>query len=554
MDLNDDPDDSEHSEPSDHTDQQGRDEIVIEATDRTDGTDGTDHHTPIEDSAEEDEPQWITPNTLEQTSESVQDAQDTQEDLQHDAPSESFDKLDHEHSPDPSTCAFSGSASEVVVWSSPELDEQGLYTQVVDCSGLLVTGDEHLPNPSYVGGEKKNAIGDYYVILQAVFKDTGALKISKPHVITERAGSADDAIQSTREKVGNKDAAVLHPAGLDFSKAERVWYHATRIPDGYLSSFQTGDFRSHERPVDIPPDATLDTTVNSILPNAQHEVKEALEDRATSPISSPRISFAFGEALPEEVVHECSRAQVVQPLNETSNVTGGRAASALQVMRVRENAKLPVRASEGAAGYDLSCHTGFNILPFERKKVPIGISLRLPEMHYGRIADRSSMALKGIDVRAGVIDTDYRGELVVVLHNTGNEMWSFQAGERIAQLIIERISTPSIHETTELAHTKRDAGGFGSTGTGSIEAPVDAHVVAESTTRMQAHIDVQVDATACDDQEERDVHPREQPPPVEFEVKEETFRSLSPTPRRLRTTSGTIRATNVPCLDDQAHE
>lgn len=128
-------------------------------------------------------------------------------------------------------------------------------------------------------------------------------------------------------------------------------------------------------------------------------------------------------------------------------------------------AKLPVRGSAQAAGYDLFACEDAVIPKGGRAVVQTGIHVALPEGHYGRVAPRSGLAVKhGIDVGAGVVDSDYRGLLGVVLFNFGSDDFQFHAGDRIAQLVIEKISTPDVEEVDSLDDTTRGSGGFGSTG------------------------------------------------------------------------------------------
>jgi dUTP pyrophosphatase len=93
------------------------------------------------------------------------------------------------------------------------------------------------------------------------------------------------------------------------------------------------------------------------------------------------------------------------------------------------------------------------------------IAVAIPEGHYGRVAPRSGLALKNfIDVGAGVIDADYRGPIGVLIFNFGDVSFKIGRGDRIAQLILERISTPYVEVVQELPETERGSGGFGSTG------------------------------------------------------------------------------------------
>lgn len=131
---------------------------------------------------------------------------------------------------------------------------------------------------------------------------------------------------------------------------------------------------------------------------------------------------------------------------------------------MRAGARLPVRASEGSAGADLFCVESFVLASGERRGIPTGISVEIPHGYYGRVAPRSGLAARhGIDVLAGVIDSDYRGELIILLINLGTESVSFQAGDRIAQLIIENAAS-SQFEQGDLSDTTRGEGGFGSSG------------------------------------------------------------------------------------------
>lgn len=141
-------------------------------------------------------------------------------------------------------------------------------------------------------------------------------------------------------------------------------------------------------------------------------------------------------------------------------------APALLVKKLHADAKLPSRGSALAAGYDLSSLEDFTLAPNSRHAFSTGISLAVPVGHYGRVAPRSGLAVKhGIDVGAGVIDADYRGEVKVLLFNFGEVAYEVKKGERIAQLVLERISTPEVTEVEDLDSTARGENGFGSTGT-----------------------------------------------------------------------------------------
>lgn len=137
----------------------------------------------------------------------------------------------------------------------------------------------------------------------------------------------------------------------------------------------------------------------------------------------------------------------------------------LRWKRLTAQAKAPVRGSEQAAGLDLCSDQQYRIAPGARQLISTGIAVEIPAGYYGRIAPRSGLAVKnGIDVGAGVVDSDYRGEVKVLLFNFGSEEFVVNVGDRIAQFIIEPYSSVSVVETKVLETTDRGQGGFGSTG------------------------------------------------------------------------------------------
>jgi dUTP pyrophosphatase len=139
---------------------------------------------------------------------------------------------------------------------------------------------------------------------------------------------------------------------------------------------------------------------------------------------------------------------------------------ALKCVIMAPGARLPVRKSDGAAGYDLHALHAADILPRGPPvQIRTGIAVEIPAGHYGRIAPRSSLAIEGITTMAGVIDSDYRGELVIILVNLHpTEIVHIAAGDRVAQLILERISMLPVMAVDALGETGRGDGGFGSTG------------------------------------------------------------------------------------------
>jgi dUTP pyrophosphatase len=126
--------------------------------------------------------------------------------------------------------------------------------------------------------------------------------------------------------------------------------------------------------------------------------------------------------------------------------------------------RVPFVAGEQAPG-DISRELGVVIAPGERRLIKNGLAAEIPHKAYARIAPRSGLAFKhGMDVLAGVIDEDYRGEWGVLLINLGGSNFVVRHGDRIAQAVIERISRPVVSEVFELSETGRGGGGYGSTG------------------------------------------------------------------------------------------
>jgi len=137
----------------------------------------------------------------------------------------------------------------------------------------------------------------------------------------------------------------------------------------------------------------------------------------------------------------------------------------LLIKRLSDKARLPTRGSPLAAGYDLYSAEKTVIVARGKALVDTQLSIAVPVGTYGRVAPRSGLASKHmIDTGAGVIDADYRGPVFVLLFNHSEKDFQVEEGDRIAQLIIERISNPEVFEVDDLDETLRGSGGFGSTG------------------------------------------------------------------------------------------
>lgn len=125
----------------------------------------------------------------------------------------------------------------------------------------------------------------------------------------------------------------------------------------------------------------------------------------------------------------------------------------------------PHRATPGSAGFDLSAYDTAQIKPQSRALIGVGIKLKIPDGHVGLIKARSGLAFrKGIVVGAGILDSDYTGEVKVLLFNLSEEMFVVSKGDKIAQLLIQAVAYPELKRVSQLENTERGEGGFGSTG------------------------------------------------------------------------------------------
>ncbi|ABG25701.1 ORF142 [Ranid herpesvirus 2] len=135
----------------------------------------------------------------------------------------------------------------------------------------------------------------------------------------------------------------------------------------------------------------------------------------------------------------------------------------LRFQRIHPKARTPSRATEHSAGYDLSPCIPTVLRANAITKVHTGIALEIPEGYYGRIVERSCMAVKDMCACGGVIDADYRGEIIILFKNNNNMDLPICDGARIAQIIFEACGRFTLQESAELTCTQRGDGAFGST-------------------------------------------------------------------------------------------
>ena len=137
--------------------------------------------------------------------------------------------------------------------------------------------------------------------------------------------------------------------------------------------------------------------------------------------------------------------------------------STVQIMKISETEIIPKRSTLGSIGYDVHAAAPTTIKPGDIGKIGTGLSVAFPNEMYLRIAPRSSLAIKHLTIEGGVVDSDYRGEIVVLMKNNSTTDYKVSSGQKIAQFIFEKADTPYLEVTTTLPPTQRGTGRFGST-------------------------------------------------------------------------------------------
>lgn len=133
--------------------------------------------------------------------------------------------------------------------------------------------------------------------------------------------------------------------------------------------------------------------------------------------------------------------------------------------KLKESVKLPTYAHKGDAGLDVYSTERKELGLGEQHLFKSGFAMKFPETHVCHVWPKSGLAHKhGIDVMAGVIDSSYRGEVGIILRNTGKKPYIVEKGDKIAQLVFTKIAVPTVKEVDDIDNTKRGSSGFGSTG------------------------------------------------------------------------------------------
>lgn len=136
----------------------------------------------------------------------------------------------------------------------------------------------------------------------------------------------------------------------------------------------------------------------------------------------------------------------------------------VKIKKLSPNAKIPTKGTKGAAGYDLYCTEQTCIEPNQSLKVPTGLAFEVPEGFCMVVYSRSSSAKKGLIITPLIVDSDYRGEVFVLVRNANMTPYIIEPGDRVAQAKLEVLYPMDFEVVRELSDTERNAGGFGSTG------------------------------------------------------------------------------------------
>ena len=131
--------------------------------------------------------------------------------------------------------------------------------------------------------------------------------------------------------------------------------------------------------------------------------------------------------------------------------------------KLHPNASLPTRGTEGSIGFDVLLPEAVTLQPNQITKIPTGLASSFPTSMYMRIADCSSLALKNLTVKGGVIDSDFRGDITIIVKNNTNVPITLTKDQKVAQFIFEKAEIPQIVLTEQLDTTERESGAFGST-------------------------------------------------------------------------------------------
>lgn len=201
-------------------------------------------------------------------------------------------------------------------------------------------------------------------------------------------------------------------------------------------------------------------TLEKIFRKLDSELNESHRSKKIIDWSSKVTSYEI--AVMEQAILTCKNIIYLY-------LSKGKEQRKLNIKKVRENAHIPTRADEGAAGYDLYAATDGDIViePGKTAMIPSGYAFEIPAGYFGGVFPRSGLSTKhGIRLAncVAVIDSSYRGEVQIPLHNDLDEAYTIHTGDRVAQMVIIPYFAEDLNETDELSDTTRGQGGFGSSG------------------------------------------------------------------------------------------
>ncbi|MCF7860020.1 dUTP diphosphatase [Patescibacteria group bacterium] len=237
-----------------------------------------------------------------------------------------------------------------------------------------------------------------------------------------------------------------------------VWLHTNRILGGNSSEPKKPDFQ-------IMSDILINKgKVGPNLPELVNAPRISLEQISNSLSDSQERALA---AHPEDVegnVSIGSENENISPVADIKPVSNNEILQEITVERLSSNAKLPSRSHSSDAGLDLYAAENCSIPAYGQDSIPTGIKMAIPAGYVGLIWDKSGLASQGFTTLGGVIDSSYRGEIKVVFKNLSEDIYHIQTGQKIAQLLIQKIDTPIIKEGPVKNEGERGENGFGSTG------------------------------------------------------------------------------------------
>jgi len=286
------------------------------------------------------------------------------------------------------------------------------------------------------------------------------------------SGATEDFIdREVCNKHGIKMIKAKHPREIYLAdgkpSAMGPVTHITKVPMDIsshreLATFQVVNLQNHEVILGMPwlreHNPTIDWNDKRITFNSERCTTWCLKD-------SP-VAYAVPEdkALEDNLFTRFSKVQAKEGPTTKNGPTAND--QSVRVKKLSADARVPMKGTARAAGHDLYANEGTDVPARGQAIVGTGIAIGLPHNTYGRIALRSSLAVKHrLTTNAGVIDSDYRGEVKVVLANLGDQPYRVEKRDRIAQLIVENIDNRELQEVTQLDDTERGDQGFGSSNT-----------------------------------------------------------------------------------------